>query len=73
MENKDYRLFDVVEMKKEHPCIKRSKLFQIIRLGADIKIMCLGCGAFIMMDRTSFNKSIRKIISHEMERIEISK
>lgn len=73
MEKSDYQLYDVVELKKEHPCTKRSKLFQIVRLGADIKVMCLGCGAFIMLERFSFNKSLRKIVRHENEKIAISK
>ena len=35
----EYNLNDIVEMKKEHPCHK-SKLWTIIRMGADIKIKC---------------------------------
>ena len=40
----DFNLNDTVEMKKEHPC-KKSKYWKVIRMGADIKIKCLGCGA----------------------------
>jgi hypothetical protein len=61
----DYQLYDIVEMKKPHPCDKRSKKFQIIRVGADIKIKCLGCGRVIMLDRADFNERIQKVISHE--------
>ena len=43
MIEKDYDLNDIVEMKKEHPCHK-SKYWKIIRMGADIRIKCLGCG-----------------------------
>ncbi|MBR5005069.1 MAG: DUF951 domain-containing protein, partial [Erysipelotrichaceae bacterium] len=49
--NKGYGMGDIVEMKKEHPC-KKSKEWKIIRMGADIKIKCQGCGAAIMFDRT---------------------
>ena len=49
----DYDLNDIVEMKKEHPCHK-SKYWKIIRMGADIKIKCLGCGAAIMFPRSEF-------------------
>lgn len=69
----DYKLYDVVEMKKAHPCTSRSKQFQIIRTGADIKIKCLGCGNIIMMDRDSFNHRIRRIIRHEEGIIELKK
>ena len=63
----DYKLYDVVEMRKEHPCAARSKLFQIVRVGADIKIMCLGCGNIMMMDRDKFNSRIKKVISSHDE------
>ena len=35
--NMEYKLNDIVEMKKAHPC-KKSTQWQIIRMGADIKI-----------------------------------
>ena len=57
----DYKLDDIVEMKKPHPCASKSKLFKIIRLGADIKIQCLGCGNIIMMPRHDFEKRMKKI------------
>lgn len=60
----DYQLYDEVEMKKPHPCFQRSKRFQIVRVGADIKIMCLGCGNVIMIDRDKFNSRIKKVIAH---------
>lgn len=60
----EIHLFDVVEMKKPHPCKTRNKLFQIVRVGADIKIKCLGCGNVIMLDREKFESSVRKIISN---------
>jgi hypothetical protein len=59
-----YLLYDEVEMKKPHPCATRSKKFQIIRLGADIKIICLGCGNVLMLDRDVFNQKIKKVLSH---------
>ena len=46
----DFNLNDTVEMKKEHPC-KKSKYWKVIRMGADIKIKCLGCGAVVMFPR----------------------
>jgi hypothetical protein len=67
----NYQLYDVVELKKEHPCNKRSKIFQIVRLGADIKIMCLGCGNIIMLDRDAFNHRIKKVIEHRQEIIKL--
>lgn len=57
-----YDLHDIVEMKKQHPC-KKSKQWEIIRMGADIKIRCLGCDAIIMFTRRDFEKRLKKIIT----------
>lgn len=46
-------------MKKKHPC--GSFDWEIIRLGADIKIKCDGCGHIVMLPRFKFNKMIKKI------------
>ena len=43
----DYQLNDIVEMKKQHPC-KKSNQWKIVRMGADIKVKCLGCNAIVM-------------------------
>lgn len=58
----NFNLYDFVEMKKNHPCSKTSKQFQIVRIGADIKIRCLHCGNYLMFPREDFIKKIRKII-----------
>jgi hypothetical protein len=57
----DYGLNDIVEMKKEHPCHK-SKLWKVIRMGADIKIKCQGCGRIVMLDRAVFLKRRKKVL-----------
>ena len=57
----EYKLNDIVEMKKPHPC-KKSNQLQIIRMGADIKIKCLGCGAIVMFSRREFEKKLKKIV-----------
>ncbi|MDZ5000225.1 DUF951 family protein, partial [Clostridium perfringens] len=54
-------LGDLVEMKKQHPC--GSKEFEVIRLGADIKIKCTGCGRIIMLPRSKFQKEAKKIVN----------
>jgi len=51
---------DIVEMKKEHPC--GSKQWEITRVGADIRIKCLGCQHQVMIPRVKFEKSVKKII-----------
>ncbi|QIK56538.1 DUF951 domain-containing protein [Erysipelothrix sp. HDW6A] len=61
MKKFEYDLGDIVQMKKDHPC-KKSKYFKIVRMGADIKIKCEGCGAVIMMPRHDFERKLKKII-----------
>lgn len=56
-----YKLGDIVLMKKPHPC-KKSPYFEIVRMGADIKIKCCGCQAVIMFDRYIFNKKFKKVV-----------
>lgn len=56
----EFNLGDIVETRKQHPC--GSKEWEIIRVGADIKIKCLGCGRIVMLPRPKFEKSVKKII-----------
>lgn len=58
----EYALNDIVQMKKDHPC-KKSHYWRIIRLGADIKIKCLGCGAVVLMERSEFERKCKKMIT----------
>lgn len=60
MEVKPYQLNDVVEMKKQHPC--GTNAMKIIRLGADIRIKCEGCGHSVMIPRREFEKKMKKVI-----------
>ena len=55
-----FNLGDIVEMKKQHPC--GSSQFEIIRVGADIKIKCTGCGRIVMIPRGKFKKEAKKIV-----------
>ena len=57
--NKDYKIGSKVIMKKAHPC--NSNLWEITRLGVDVKIKCIKCGRSIMMDRVEFNKKLKKV------------
>ena len=63
----NYNLGDKVIMKKEHPC--GSSEFEIIRLGADIKIKCTNCSRVIMLTRVDFNKKIKKVVKNEKKEI----
>ncbi len=63
----NYKLGDIVEMKKPHPC--GTNKWQITRVGVDIKIKCVNCNREIMMDRLEFDKKLKKIIGGSDEEV----
>lgn len=54
----ELQINDIVVMKKPHPCGCRE--FQILRLGVDYRLKCLGCGREVMVPRIKALKSIKK-------------
>jgi hypothetical protein len=54
---------DTLELKKPHPCGERH--FRVARIGSEIRIVCLGCGRDLLLDRVKLEKSIRKLIPTE--------
>ena len=59
----ELNLNDILELKKEHPC--GSKRWQVLRVGMDFKLRCLGCGHELMLPRSKAEKSIKKILMEE--------
>ena len=57
MEEFTYAVGDLVQVKKPHPC--GSKIWEILRLGADVKLKCHGCGHQVMVPRAKFNKMVK--------------
>ena len=55
-----FEVGNIVELKKPHPCGK--KLFKILRVGSEMRIVCLGCGRDMIIDRIKLEKSVKKII-----------
>ena len=55
-----FELGNIVQMKKTHPC--GTDQFEIIRVGADVKIKCVGCGRIIMLPRGKLKKKKKKIV-----------
>lgn len=57
---------DIVKMKKPHPC--GSDEFKILRVGSDVRVVCLGCSRDMTLERVKFEKSVKKfIVSHNTE------
>ena len=63
MENKDYKLNDIVVMKKEHPC--GANEWEIIIRLLSIKIKCCNCGRSVMIPRIEFNKKLKKVLDRK--------
>lgn len=59
MQSDELKMGQVIEMKKPHPC--GSQDWEIIRLGADVKIRCLGCDRIVMLERVKLLKRIKRI------------
>ena len=55
----DIHVGDVLELKKQHPC--GSKEWQVLRVGMDFKLKCVGCGHELMLPRSKAEKNIRKV------------
>ncbi|NLP18365.1 MAG: DUF951 domain-containing protein [Firmicutes bacterium] len=63
MKGQKFGLGDIVRMKKPHPC--GTNQWEIIRVGMDFRIKCLGCGRRVMLPRAKFEKSVKEIIPNE--------
>lgn len=59
----DIQIGDVLTVKKPHPC--GSKEFEVLRVGADFKIKCLGCGHLVTVARNKIEKNIRNVKRNE--------
>ncbi len=58
MQSDELKIGQVLEMKKPHPC--GSTEWEVIRLGADVKIRCLGCDRVVMLERIKLIKRIKR-------------
>lgn len=50
---------DILNMKKSHPC--GSNRWEVLRVGADFRLRCLGCGHQIMLKRTMAEKNTKSV------------
>ena len=52
-----YEVGDIVRLKKQHPC--GSSEWEILRVGADFRLKCTGCGHQIMIARKLVEKNTK--------------
>lgn len=55
----DIKIGDILKLKKQHPC--GSKEWEVLRIGADFRLKCMGCGHQIMIARRLVEKNVREI------------
>lgn len=59
----DIQLGDIVKLKKPHPC--GSSEWEVIRVGMDFKLKCMGCGHLVMVSRKLVEKNCRGVRKQE--------
>ena len=57
----DLRLGDLVRMRKVHPCGGFD--WEVVRVGADIRVRCMRCDRRVMMSRSALEKRIKAVES----------
>lgn len=60
-----YEVGDIVKLKKQHPC--GSNEWEILRVGADFRLKCLGCGHQVVVTRKLVEKNTRGLRKAEEE------
>ncbi len=55
----DIQVGNIIRLKKKHPC--GSFEWEVLRVGADFRLKCVGCGHQIMVPRKNVEKNIRNI------------
>lgn len=53
----DLQVGDRIKMKKQHPCGNND--WELLRVGMDIRLRCMGCGHQLMLPRKTVEKNFR--------------
>ena len=56
----DIRVGDILVLKKNPPC--GACRWEVLRIGADFKLRCTGCGREVMLPRAKIEKNIKKVV-----------
>ncbi len=52
-----------IKLKKPHPC--GGRIFRILRVGSEVRVVCETCGRDMTLDRIKLEKSIQQILTDE--------
>ena len=61
----EFRTGEIIQLKKKHPC--GGSEWEVLRVGADFRLKCTGCGRQIMMGRKQVEKGIRVVKEKRVE------
>lgn len=61
----DFRMGDVVRLRKPHPC--GGFEWEVVRLGADIGLRCRTCGRRVLLDRATLEKRLKGFVERGPE------
>ena len=56
---KNFEIGDIIKMKKPHPC--GSQEWEILRVGADFRLKCMGCAHQVMVSRKMVEKNTKEL------------
>ncbi|MCI9417384.1 MAG: DUF951 domain-containing protein [Eubacterium sp.] len=54
-----FEIGDIIKLKKKHPCGNFE--WEVLRVGADFRLKCMGCGHQIMIARRIVEKNVKEI------------
>ena len=54
-----FEIGDIIKLKKKHPC--GSFEWEVLRVGADFRLKCFGCGHQIMIARRLVEQNVKEI------------
>ena len=56
----DFLMDDVIRLRKPHPCGGYD--WQVVRLGADLRLKCLTCGRLVMLERREVERRLKSFV-----------
>lgn len=60
-----FQVGDTIELKKPHPC--QNKMFRILRVGGEMRIVCTKCGRDMTIDRLKLEKATKRVLPNETD------
>jgi hypothetical protein len=61
----DLELEDVVRLRKPHPC--GGYEWKVVRLGADVGLVCLSCGRRVLLTRRELNRRMKTLVTKSLD------